>query len=169
MRIVARNGLALTYVSTPDGEGYEDIHNYAVIGVLDAGRFAVVLDRRWEGRNVILVSLNDGSVYPIDGTPIASPDRERIAIHSRDLEANYDANFLAVYRLDGTSLVKEVVLDGGSDYSGMWAPDQVEWISANRIAFNRVRHSTDSLAYIYEPWLLELEKSVWKSRPAAEH
>lgn len=92
--------------------------------------------------------------------------RIRIAIHSQDLDANYDANFLSVFRVDGTALVKEVVLDGDSDKDGMWGPGKVEWKSALRISFSRVKHSPDGPEYISEPWLLEMENGAWKAKLA---
>jgi hypothetical protein len=165
LRITARNGKIVVFTSNPQGEGYEDFHIYFPVGVISNNQFAVVIDGRWEGRDIYLVSLIDGTTHSIDGFPVESPDHQRIAVYSMDLEANYSQNFLAVYKIDGAALAKEILLDGDADSDNLWGPDEVKWLSPSRISFSRTTLSFAEPWYISKPWQLSREGSTWLATP----
>lgn len=159
------HGKPIVFVGNPDGEGYEDYRSYHILGVLNPGRFAVILVGRYEGREVQLVSLDDGAIHEINGMPQVSPDGKRILVYSMDIDANYDANFIAIFRVVGSRLEKEFLLDGDNHESGIWGPIYAKWFSPSRVQFLRFTHGSDGSGYVSQPWELVRDKASWKANP----
>ena len=149
-------------VGNPDGEGYEEYRSYNVLGVLEPGRFVVINVGRYVGRQVRLVSLDDGAVHEINGIPLVSPDKKRILVYSMDIDANYDSNFLAIFRELGSRLEREFLLSGDNDVANQWGPEGVRWLSSSKIFFRRATHSSNG-GYASEPLELVLHGVKWST------
>lgn len=166
LEIHLQNGETTRLVGNSAGEGYEDYRSYHVLGVLNPTQLAVVIVGRWEGRQVLLVSLKDGTTYDVDGVPLVSPDQKRVLVHSMDIDANYDANIIAIYHVVGSRLEKEFTLSGDGRDSEQWGPTDVRWRPSSEIEFLRVTHSSDSSGYSREPWELIKKGKNWAAQPS---
>lgn len=163
LEIRPKKGKPISFVANPDGEG-DEYRRYHIIGVLKPGHFAVIRAGLWEGREVKLVSLDDGTIHEIDGMPLVSPDQKRILIHSMDIDANYNSNFIAVFRIWGTQLVKEFSLDGNSVKLGEWGPVAVRWSSPSKVQFLRFMRTSGG-GHVSQPWELIRKNTVWTAKP----
>lgn len=161
-----QNGTTTRFTGNSDGESYESYRSYRALAVLKTAQLAVILVGRWEGRQVLLVSLNDGTTYDVDGMPLVSPDQERV--HSMDIDANYDANFIAIYRVVDARLEKEFALSGDDQDSEQWGPEDVKWLSSTKIEFSRVMHSSDPSGYSRVPWELTRNEKTWSAQARTE-
>ncbi len=112
IEVHAKNGKVVRFEGNPIGDNYDDFSAYNAVTLLEPGQFVVIIQWRYEGRDVHFVSLLDGTSYKVDGMPIVSPDGNHILVHSMDIDANYDANFIALYRIERSELKREFVISG---------------------------------------------------------
>lgn len=92
----------------------------------------------WERSATLLVDLVTGHRTVTWAAPVPSPDGQRLAVASLDLEAGFNPNGLQVWRRgrDSLELEWEVELTG-------WGPGPARWLDAGRFLVSRVP-ATDS-------------------------
>lgn len=105
----------------------------------------------YEGSGHLLISLNSGEVLEFDGyeEPILSPDGQRLLAYSQDLEAGYDPNFIAIYKMDRNKASQEILLDGGNvnfPSNELWGPSQPRWLDNTTVAYDENRFGADRYA-----------------------
>jgi hypothetical protein len=103
----------------------------------------------YEGGVHLVVFGKTGHVTIIPDRPISSPDKQRFAVASEDLEAGYDPNRLEIWRVSARGLTREFVLDGGR----AWGPRDLEWLSPSLIRYSRTSLSAAGAQRSVVRWL----------------
>jgi hypothetical protein len=85
-----------------------------------------------EVEGFLLVNNRNGSQYDIPGKPVLSPDSKRIAVACVDLEARYNPNYLAVYRMDKDSCRTEYSIEPID-----WGAEIIQWLDNHSIEYKK--------------------------------
>jgi hypothetical protein len=137
IRLTGGETLALT--NAPDSADVAGA-SYSYVGHLQPIAHHLIEVQYYEGRSFLLINQRTGRRTVIAGQPSISPDSLRIVTTSVDLEAGYDPTEIAVWRVDGDSLVLEWRLDPRTVVAhpdSAWGPTDAAWITATEIRVNK--------------------------------
>jgi len=102
----------------------------------------------WEGSGQELINLNSGATLDFDGSdePILSPDKKRVLLYSRDMDAGYSSNYLAIYQIDQNAINLEVELNGDptETQKDSWGPDNPRWLNSETLTYDELRYVKDN-------------------------
>ncbi len=131
--LVKRDGTKLTLKSedkTPivltdkDGAYYNFLDYWSSIG------YYLVLTHSYESFAYQLINAETEKSYSISGFPVLSPDQERIAAMSLDLEAGYLPNGIQIWQVKKKTLEMEYSINPTE-----WGPSDPAWSSPTSIKF----------------------------------
>lgn len=96
----------------------------------------------YEGTGYLLVSHRTGDMVRIQAPPIFSPDGNRFATASEDLESRYNPNEIQIWRIGESAIVLEWSLEPAGNpvviAPGAWGPKNLRWISPTEIRVQKV-------------------------------
>lgn len=122
------NGGLKTYIDDKQKVGEGTIYN--LIQYFPDAALAVIHAQYWEGDTHYVLNLNNGQQTHVEGYPILSPDKKRIAVYALDLVAGYGPNILAIYLIQSDNLLLEFVVKPTD-----WGASQVRWVDSKRVSF----------------------------------
>lgn len=115
-----------------------DYTQYLYLGRLPGPRLYVVERSRYQGSDVMLIDADTGKVSEVGAIPVASPDGNRIAVASTQLDPSADdadqviyrlASALTIYRHGDGKLQQEFELKAPDD----WGPGEPRWLTPERV------------------------------------
>lgn len=106
----------------------DDFVAYTYLGQLAAPAVHVLRVSYYEGRGVLLVDAINGNRHSISAVPVPSPDGQRLAVASMDLDAAFDPNEFVIYRYGEGGLTQELKVSPTD-----WGPGTPNWLNANRV------------------------------------
>lgn len=130
LKIKLTNGEIATLTSSD--EDWKDI--YEAVDYWKDFNFLLVLKRQYSGEVATLfvypLTAPDAFEKPIkiDGWPVLSPNRKRLAVFGFDIEAGWSYNGVAVYSINSSSLHKEIEIK-----SNTWGVTKLDWVSDSEI------------------------------------
>ncbi len=96
----------------------------------------------YEGTAFLLISHRTGDVVRVQALPIFSPDGNRFATASEDLEARYNPNEIQIWRITESAIVREWSLEPAGNpvtfTPDAWGPTNLRWISSTEIRVQKV-------------------------------
>lgn len=102
----------------------------------------------YEGTGYLLVSHRTGDMVRIQAPPIFSPDGNRFATASEDLESRYNPNEIQIWRIGENAIVLEWSLEPAGNpvviAPGAWGPKNLRWISPTEIRVQKVTFDPDT-------------------------
>lgn len=134
---VARNGASicirpertdLVCLEASPENAEDDFVAYTYLGQLAAPAVHVLRVTYYEGRAVLLVDAITGNRHNVSAVPVPSPDGERLAVASMDLDAAFDPNEFVIYRYDDGGLTQELKVSPTD-----WGPGTPRWLNASRV------------------------------------
>ncbi|MEH6420554.1 hypothetical protein [Pseudomonas sp. CGJS7] len=119
-----------------DSERDYDHHWY--LGRLSAPPLYVVEHWRYENSATILIDAVNGAISRVAAPPVASPDGERIAVASTQLDPKADSQDRVVYRLAASLTIYRyrygiVHQEFEVKPDGDWGPGQPRWLSPSSV------------------------------------
>jgi hypothetical protein len=130
------NGKLKTYTDGKQKVGDETHFN--IIQYFPSASLAVIHAQYWEGDTHYVLNLNNGLETHIEGYPILSPDKNRIAVYAFDIVANYGPNVLAVYLIKKENLQLEFIAKPTD-----WGPTKVRWLDSKRLSFAKTWYDSN--------------------------
>ncbi len=109
-------------------------HRFVYLKFLPTQAIHLVAASFYEGGTYHVIHDRSGQDETVPGEPLWSPDSAHFVSASSDLEAGYAPNTLELWRVDGRGLKREYVIDGAD----VWGPEQVRWLSPDRVSFVRM-------------------------------
>jgi hypothetical protein len=113
---------------------YSEAIRYSYRTWIDEIASHVVQYQLYEGHGYLLVNDATGLKTPIQGVPVVSPDRERFATGSMDLEAGYNPNEVQIWLLTPAGPRLEWSL------SPRWGPARLSWASSREVRILKQRY-----------------------------
>ena len=102
----------------------------------------------YEGTGYLLVSHRTGDMVRIQAPPIFSPDDNRFATASEDLESRYNPNEIQIWRIGENAIVLEWSLEPAGNpvviTPDAWGPKNLRWISPTEIRVQKVTVDPDT-------------------------
>ncbi len=102
----------------------------------------------YEGTGYLLVSARTGDMVRIQAPPIFSPDGNRFATASEDLESHYNPNEIQIWRIGENAIVLDWSLAPAGNpvvmTPGAWGPKNLRWISPTEIRVQKVTFDPDT-------------------------
>ena len=120
-----------------------------------------------EGTGYLLVSHRTGDMVRIQAPPIFSPDGNRFATASEDLESRYNPNEIQIWRIGESAIVLEWNLEPAGNpvviAPGAWGPKNLRWISPTEIRVQRVTVDPDTFTRTEgEDVVIRLVRGQWR-------
>lgn len=120
----------------------EDFVAYTYLGQLEAPAVHVLRVTYYEGRGVLLVDAITGSRHHVSAVPVPSPDGQRLAVASMDMDAAFDPNEFVIYRYDDDGLTQELKVSPTD-----WGPGTPRWLNARRVELPVESSTVESREY----------------------
>jgi len=121
----------------------------------------VVHEQYYEGSAYNLVSDRSGRSFYAPELPVVSPNRERLASASAELETGYSPNQLLVWRVTGDSVAAEFELkpDG-------WGMADPVWVNDTTLRVTKVVPDPRTGEHRRSPLTVRLRAGRWRADPA---
>ena len=121
----------------------------------------------YEGTGYLLVSHRTGDMLRIHAPPIFSPDGNRFATASEDLESRYNPNEIQIWRIGESAIVLEWSLAPAENpvviAPGAWGPKNLRWISPTEIRVQKVTVDPDTFTRTEgEDVVIRLVRGRWR-------
>ncbi len=121
----------------------------------------------YEGTGYLLVSHRTGDMVRIQAPPIFSPDGNRFATASEDLESRYNPNEIQIWRIGENAIVLEWSLEPAGNPVVMtpdaWGPKNLRWISPAEIHVQKVTFNPDTFTRTEgEDVVIRLVRGRWR-------
>ena len=121
----------------------------------------------YEGTGYLLVSHRTGDMLRIHAPPIFSPDGNRFATASEDLESRYNPNEIQIWRIGESAIVLEWSLAPAENpvviAPGAWGPKNLRWISPTEIRVQKVTFDPDTFTRTEgEDVVIRLVRGRWR-------
>jgi WD40 repeat protein len=121
----------------------------------------------YEGTGYLLVSHRTGDMVRIQAPPIFSPDGNRFATASEDLESRYNPNEIQIWRVSENAIVLEWSLEPAGNpvviTPGAWGPMNLRWISPTEIRVQKVTFNPDTFMRTEsEDVVIRLVRGRWR-------
>ena len=159
LRITARNGRVESFTDATAHPDSHVVHFYTqFLPTIDAH---VVRAQYYEGWGYALVNDSTGRITAIEAVPVIAPGNERFVVASLDLDANYNANSIEIWRVIADSVAREFAADGGD----VWGPDSVVWISPDTVRFVRTVRNRADYTDAYFTHIIARRDSGWEIEP----
>ena len=159
LRITARNGRTESFIDAIAHPDSHVVYFYTqFLPTLDAH---LVKGQYYEGWGYALINDSTGRITALDEVPVIAPGHERFVVASIDLDANYNANSIEIWRADADSVVREFAADGGE----LWGPDSVAWVGPDTVRFVRLVRNRADYTDTYFSHILARRDSAWAVEP----
>lgn len=121
----------------------------------------------YEGTAYLLVSHRTGDMVRIQASPIFSPDGNRFATASEDLESHYNPNEIQIWRIGENAIVLDWSLEPAGNpvviTPGAWGPKNLRWISPTEIRVQKVTFDPDTFTRTEgEDVVIRLVRGRWR-------
>ncbi|WP_027360349.1 hypothetical protein [Desulforegula conservatrix] len=137
----------------------ESAVKYAFISHMKDIGYFLVLVGGWEGHEFLLVSVRAGNEISLEGRPIVSPDKKRLAASSIDLEAGYLSNSIQIWNIE-TSSPK---IEFETDFGEKCGPSDLKWINNQSLKFIRnTLESPEKLKCLGSEFQINWIKGKWE-------
>lgn len=148
--IKLRNGKEKIYVDKDKDDHSKSFNFVKYFPEIDYGLVHV---QYYEGDTYFIINLLNGKDKDIQGFPLLSPNKKRFAVYSKDLDAGYNPNILAVYRVGIDYLFLEF-----KEEPKEWGPSSLRWIQNDQISFKKDSYrikEQKNLKYFGGKWRIE--------------
>lgn len=163
VRLAGGNQATFVNRNVEDGTGIW----YTYREYLPAVRCHLVGAHLYEGTAYVLAHHNSGARVRIQALPVFSPNGERFATASEDLESRYNPTEIQIWRLAENAMVLEWSLapagDPVSHTDDAWGPGELRWISPTEIRVQRVLFDPETYARtVGEDVVIRLVRGRWR-------
>ena len=136
--------------------------NYIVVAALPDLEMLLIQTQYYEGYSLTLVSYRNGGIYEIGGAPVLSPDKKHLLVYAEDIEAQYSANLLSVYKVGETGNGSELLQQYhsvGSYLDTVWGVRSARWLSNDKAEIEKIYIGEKS--YIKSTHYLQNSETGW--------
>lgn len=149
-----------------DGQDFriaDENKRYNLMELAVGGRFLAIRQQWYEGNTWHLLDRKTGVLTQISGYPLFSPNMTKFVSASEDLDAQYSATVLDVYRVDASGVKLE--FRGITAEHATWAPRKVKWRSETVVDFIYTTLTKETGDYHEKPASLQRTKLGWEIQP----